>query len=198
MSRALKPTKQWALSPSITTVTHDTIYSWSPTQGIVQGTANDERIGDSLYLTGLRIKGFNVTDTPAAGYSMRIMVGWTGEEYAAANTFNSSSLSANELFLPGTGGTWNQTGIVNPKAFTLLHDQVVTMNSLITGISDLNSFDQFIPINAKMVYQSDASSQGKLRNLYVVVIGNVVGGLGGDTDTGDFFMSAVLSYKDSN
>jgi len=62
-------------------MTHGTIYTYMPTAGILQGTTEGTRIGDSVSLEALKLRGFLLSPAPANAYSFRILVGWTGEEY---------------------------------------------------------------------------------------------------------------------
>ena len=172
------------------TMTHNTLYTLTPTAIPTQGDANNSRDGDSIVLCGLKLRGYYNTDTAANGYSFRIIVGYTGEEYA--NTVFGSGLGTSELFLPNTGGT-SSVGMINPKAFTVLHDEKFTCNSQITGVRDKLDYNIYVPLGDKQFYyQSAASSLGKTRNLVVVICGDVIGGatgvtaIGGTTITYDF------------
>lgn len=177
---------------------HNSIYTCVPTQAITQGTTNTTRLGDSVYLCALKVQGHFLAPATAGAYSYRIMVGWTGEELTTANIATTlvSGLGGTELFQPNTFGTWTPIGMINPKAFTVLHDQTIDINSNITAINDLNSFAFTVPLNQNFNYQASGSVQGKTRNLCVIVIGGVALGTSGVTAAGNCIWTADLIFKD--
>lgn len=180
------------------TLTHNTIYTCVPTQNPVAGTSNVGRIGDDIYLCALKIHGQFLTAVTANAYTYRILVGWSGEEVTtvgAGSTFV-SGLGGTEVFLPGSFTTWTPNGIINPKAFTLLHDETIDINSQISATVDCNSFAFTVPINQDFMYQSAGSAQGKTRNLCIVVVGSVANGVTGTTASGNIIMAADLIFKD--
>lgn len=179
-------------------LTHNTIFTCVPTQGITQGTSNIGRIGDSVYLCALKISGNMQAHTTAGAYSYRILVGWSGEEVTTVGASSSlvSGLGGTEIFLPGTFTSWTPNGIVNPKAFTVLYDQTVDINSLVTATSDLSSFAFTVPLNQNFNYQASGSIQGKSRNLCVIVIGSVAFGVTGVTNAGTCVWTADLVFKE--
>ena len=177
---------------------HNTLYTCIPTQGITQGTGNTNRVGDEIYLCAIKVMGQYLSASTAGAYSMRLLVGWSGEEYTTANISNQlvSGLGGSEVFLPSTFTTWTPNGLINPKAFTVLYDQTIDINSQITATSDLSSFEFTVPLNQTFCYQSSGSVQGKTRNLCVVVIGGVALGTTGTTPAGNCIWAADLIYKD--
>jgi len=177
-------------------ILHNSIYTICPTQGVTQGDTNAQRDGDQIQTCALKLKGQFFTDAAAAGYTYRILVGYSGEEYATGVAWNITGLTEAELFLPLTGNGHRTNAIVNPKAFTVLHDQLIDVNSLLEGVPDVASFDMNINLsNQKFYYQSTASVYGKTRNLYVVLIAVRSGGTLGVTDAGDIQLSGDLIFK---
>lgn len=177
---------------------HNTMVTCVPTQGPVQGNSNINRTGDALYLCALKFQGFYLSSAPANFYSLRLLVGWTGEEVTSAGASSSfvSGLGLSEVFLPGTATLGTVNGIVNPKAFTCLYDITIDSNSQIVATNDGNSFKFTVPLNQSYDYQSSSSVQGKLKNLVVVAIGNVSGGVTGTTAAGNIICSMDLIFKD--
>lgn len=177
---------------------HNEILTMVPTQAIQQSVSGEGRIGDDAYLCALKLYGHFLSHTTAGAYSYRLIVGWTGEELTTPNIATQlvSGLGASELFLPGSYSNWTGHGVINPKAFTVLHDSTYDINSQIAGTSDLNSFSLTIPINYDFKYQSPGSVQGKTRNLAVVVIGGVAFGTTGTTVAGNCIVSYDLIHKD--
>jgi len=189
--------KHYTLDSNIATL-HNTVYTCVPTQGVLQGVTNAAgRSGDEIYVCALKMHGIMVSAAAAGAYSFRILVGWTGEEIttAGAGTGLVSGLGTTEVFLPNTV-TYATNGVVNPKAFTCLYDQTFDINSQIATISDVNSFSFTVPINQTFNYQSSASIQGKTRNLAIVVVSTVYGGVTGTTASGACVLAADLIYKD--
>lgn len=182
-------------STNIIGMTHNTIYTCNITANLIQGTAASQRIGDSAQLISLKLNGVLSTNsalTSACQY--RILVGYSGEEYGLANSFG-SGLTSGELFHGSTGIAWKNTGIINPKAFTVLDDWIITLNNSIANVSEVSEVAFSVPLNTTFPYQAAASQFGKTRNLYVVVIGCVLNGLAGTTPAGSLSLSTDLIFK---
>lgn len=178
-------------------MTHNTLYTLVPTALPTQGDTNSSRDGDSIVLCALKLNGFWNTDTASNGYSYRIIVGYTGEE--PSNTTFGSGLGLSEIFLPSTGSNTSTIGLINAKAFTVLHDEKFTLNSQITGVRDKLDFKVYVPLHNKLFYyQSAASALGKDKNLVVVITGDVVAGSTGTTPIGGTTISWDFIYKNSN
>lgn len=177
--------------------THNTLLTTMPTQGVAQGSTNISRQGDSIYICALKIKFNFQANSASNGYQWRILVGWTGEEITTANIESSfvSGLAATEIFLPTTTSNWVANGIVNPKTFTCLYDQTYDLNSQVTSASDIIGDSATIRINQAFDYQSSGSRLGKVKNLAIVVVGCVVGGVSGTTSVGNVVASWDLIFK---
>jgi len=179
-----------------TSLTHNSIYSIGPTQLVVQGDTNQDRDGDQIQLCALKIAGTVFADSVANGYTFRVMVGYSGEEYnLSAGIWDPAGLIENQIFLPATGAGHRTAAIVNPKAFTCLYDEVFDINSLLAGIVDVHSFSITVPLSGKFLYQSTASQYGKMKNLYAIVIPCVNGGTLGLTSCGAIQTSMDLIFK---
>lgn len=173
--------------------THNTIYTSAITPLVVQGTSNTQRIGDKIHLDNLRLNGWINTPTASGAYTYRVMVLWSGNEYN--NTGLTSGLGFSEIFLPTTGSSFVTTGLVNPKAVTVLYDEIIVINSLLTGVSDVGSFTKSIPLRQDFMYENSAAIYGKTKNLYFVFMSSVVGGTSGTTVTGATGVSVDLVFK---
>jgi len=183
--------KHKTANPS-TAMTHNTMYTYNVTGQIVQGDSNQDRDGDSINLEALKLRGFFDTSATAGAYSFRIIVGYSGEEYAATN-FTTVGLTSGEVFLPNASN--NFTGVINPKAFTVIFDSNVDINSQVAGASDISSMLKTISLKRKFPYQATASVFGKDVNLYVVVVGYVVGGVAGVTAVGEVSLATDCIFK---
>lgn len=179
-------------------MTQNNIYSNNITSKLIFGTADNQRIGDEVYLTGIRVKGNYISAAAQNGYQCRIIVGWSGEEYNPT-TFGSSGAStgliAAEVFLPLTGGQYQTSAIINPKAFTVLYDRTLTINSNLEIVSEFQPFDFYVPLSKKFQYQAGGSIYGKTKNLYIVCTSSAIGGTPLTTNSGTVNVCTSLSYK---
>lgn len=190
-----EPAKHYAGTTPVSLV-HNTGVTLIPTAGVVQGTSNSQREGDSIDLAALKIRGFYNSSSTAGAYTCRIIVGWTGEEYNNG-TVLASGLGSSEVFLANTVTSLVPAGIINPKAFTVLYDTVIDVNSLIAASLDIESFAFTVPLNdTTFPYQADASVFGKQKNLAVYVVAAVAGGTTGTTAAGGITMTYDLVFKD--
>lgn len=189
---SVQPAKHLTSTPGVTSL-DDEIYTYGLTTQIVQGTGNTQRIADSIHIAAVKWRGFISTPAASGAYNYRLLIGWSGEEYTTSN-FTASGLTALEIFLPITV-TRNVNGIINPKAFTCIYDATIDINSTISNVSDLASFETTVQINQDHDYQASSSSFGKTRNLYLIVIPQVVGGTPSTTAAGTFTTSVDLIFK---
>lgn len=185
------PAKHETYSPT-QALLHNNIYGTNITEQITQGFGNEGRDGDSIYLEAVKFRGILTSSTTAGAYSYRIIIGFTGEEITTGGAFN-LTISSGQVFLPN--GASQLTSIINPKAFTVLYDQVFDVNSQIAATADVNSFAGTVPIKQKFMYQSSASIYGKTKNLFMLVIGNVFGGVSGVTATGEIVVCIDTIFK---
>uniref|UniRef100_UPI0040484130 hypothetical protein n=1 Tax=Mariniflexile sp. TaxID=1979402 RepID=UPI0040484130 len=175
------------------------LYSFSPSQGVVQGTTNSTRIGDKIHLAALKLKGQILSQATSGAYSGRVIVGFSGNEVpagAATLASTATGLTYGQVFLPLTGYTSWSTAIVNPKAFTVLYDQTFDINSQITGTQDVLSFSETIPINQDFNYESAGAVYGKFKNLYIIMVSDVAGGATAFTSACSMYISADLIFKE--
>lgn len=189
--------KNKGVGPSFSSLIADTIYTFNLTSTIVQGTTDATRVGDSINLSRLMGNLYWYTAAASAFYRLRLIVGFSGEEYNMG-AFSASGLTATELFLPGP--TENLTSVVNPKAFTVLHDVILDANSQLADVSDgvTHRLNISLP-KGKFNYQSNGSLYGKTRNLYAVVIGGWINpGAGVDpTNAGVVAVNFGIFYTDA-
>jgi len=151
------------------------IYTWSPTQSVLRGTADDQRVGDTITLCSLKWNGVFNSDVTSNSYIYRLIIGFTGEEFNAATFL--TNYTTGELFQSSTVGAIKSNGIVNPKAFTLLFDQKFTISSNLAGVVDVMPVVGSINLkNQKFVYQADGSTYGKMKNLVVIIMGDEIVG----------------------
>jgi len=187
--------KQYSNTTPIASLLHGSIYTQSITTKLVQGTTEATRVGDAVQLSDVMIKGVFATASTANAYQFRVMVVSSGEEYNVDGT--TSGLTTAELFNQGITAGTQVNAMVNPKAVTVLHDEVVNINSTISGVSDGGLIDVTVPLNDQnFKYQSSGSVYGKSKNIYVVVIGWVLSGTAGTTSTGSITYNWLVNYRD--
>jgi len=176
------------------TCTHNTIYTWGPSELISKGTGDDQRIGDHVQLEALKLH-YKVESNAAydSAVQFRIITCFSGEEFNVPATLG-SGLAASELFVTGASA-WQVLGVCNPKAVTVLDDRTINLNNSITAVSDLESCFYTVRLGTKLDYQTAGSIYGKLRNLYVVVIASIDGGTTGTTVAGNILINADLIFK---
>lgn len=159
---------------AIATLLHNGLLAQYPTRGILQGVANNERLGDSVFLEAIKIKGFYNAPTTSNAYVCRIMVGYTGEEYTTAlNSGNliAGDIAVNEVFLPGTDNISQTNALVNAKAIQILYDTTIDVNSQVDLARTTHSFAFTVQLNKKFPYQRAGSTFGKFKNLVIIATG---------------------------
>lgn len=193
------PAKHFITNDSQTTkapMTHNTIYTCNLTAGIVQGTSDQTRLGDAVYLAAVKINAlYTSPSATSSSCQLRLIVGWGQPEYNLSATFG-SGLALTEIFQTGTGGNWTNTAIVNPKAFTVLDDRLITVNNNIASVSEIQEAIYTVQIDSDFNYKANASLYGKTRNLYFVAIACISGGTPGTTNAGQINASTDLIFKD--
>lgn len=184
--KSINPAKHLSGNTGVT-INNAVIYTMNLTAQIGQGTGNNNRLGDSVYLEALKMEGFFQSATDPNAYRFRLIIGWSGEEYGTT-TLASGSLTSSELFLPSTDTTVTNA-IVNPKAFTTLYDEVHDLNSQVSDYRTIQSTRFTIQIKQSFPYQAATSVYGKTKNLYAVVVAYAA-----DVAANTAIGSAVLSY----
>lgn len=168
----------------------DTLYGVNVTAQVTQGDTIGQRDGDAIYNEALKIKGHYESDIVSNAYKCRVLVGYSGEEYTSS-IFSAATLTGSEVFFTNAN---NYNAIVNPKAFTVLYDTTMDLNSQIEGDATIQSFETTIQLKQMFNYQSSASVYGKTKNLYILVVPYGVG-IAQGTGVGTISMSWDLIFK---
>lgn len=184
--RQIQPAKHLTGESNVT-ILNGLIYTMNITAQIAQGNGNSQREGDSVFLEALKIEGAIQTSTSSNAYKFRILLGYSGEEYGVT-TLTSGNLTQTELFQPSTF-TVAANGIINPKAFTCIYDEVIDLNSQIEGDRTIQSFRDTVVLNKRFPYQQSTGVYGKDKNLYMVIIS-----YSSDSPLSDPNGSALVSY----
>lgn len=173
--------------------THNTLYTHNITGQITQGTANSNRIGDKIHIQSYRVRGSFIAPTTAGAYTYRVIVCWSGNEFTAPNL--TSGIGSAALFLPNTGGSNLTTGLIDPKAVTVLYDETYDINSQVSPVADISSVAFTVPINQDFVYENAGAVFGKFKNMYLIVLGFAAGGTPGTTLLGTALFSEDIIFK---
>lgn len=167
------------------------------TAAVVQGSNVEQRVGDEITLNALRMVFDLAAPTTAGAYSYRVMVVYHDADYSPT-TFSTSSISYSEVFLPGAVSGSNSMGIVNKKAVQVLYDGLVCINSNIAATADHVQFPVTVNLrNIKFPYKATGSLYGKYKNLYVLVVPFVIGGVNDTTGCGTVILNYSLDFRDA-
>lgn len=178
---------------------HNNFYSISPTQLVGQGTSNASRIGDTIHLLALKLKGIIATAPVSNAFQYRIIVGMSRIQ-TSNNTFASGVFTQADIFIGSTGSSsgYSLNGIVNPKLFTALYDEVIDVNSLVSTTVDFANVEFTIPIDQKFEFARENGTFGSKRNMFLIVIPAVNGGTSNTTSCGNFSAGIDLLFKNHN
>lgn len=181
------------------TTTHATIYGWNFTAQVTQGTADGNRLGDSIETKKLRFNFFQATPATSGAYSYRLLIFWSGEESnpALPTLTATGALVFADAFLPGATTNTGVIGVTNPKAISIVYDQLFDVNSLVATTPDIFSGVIDVDVSRKLDYQASGSVFAKKQNLYGMLIPYVQGGTANTTQTGTFTANWCLHYKDA-
>jgi len=178
------------------TLLHNQIQGFGITQRLIQGTDIASRVGDEVFLQAFRAQIIFAAPTTAGAYAYRVMVVWSGEEYAST-TFTTSILTASEVFLPSIHAGSRVAGVPNTKAVTVLYDEQFEINSNIASTADVYTNKIYVNLrNQKFAYQASGSVYGKTKNLYLIVVPNVQGGTLDTTSCGGCVINSSLDFRD--
>lgn len=175
-------------------MTHNSIYTNNLTAQVTAGTTNEDRQGDGIYMQGLKVTGNFISAVTAGAYRYRVMVLTSSQEYNFGIGFG-NGLTVTEIFQPNSGTSIRPSAIVNSKAVTVLHDEQFDINSQIAATSDIVSTEFYVPLKRKFLYQEDGGIFGKNKNLYLVIIGYVAGGIPNVTSAGGGYFNTDLVFK---
>lgn len=187
-------TKQYyPTSVTSSALTHNTLYTMSPIQGLAKGTASNERVADQIYLRKLVITGDLQNSGAQSNVLHRILVLWTDQQTATTWGFNSVFGSSNIFY---TTTNYAFAMINNKLNNTIICDRTVKAEADIGSSIKSKQFKIVCPIFKKIQWQF-SSTYLKERQLYVVVIPHVPGGSTGVTVAGTANYNALLTYTDA-
>lgn len=189
-------TKLNSSSESITAMTHASIYTTNLTAKIQQGTGDGQRIADAIDLMKVRMCFLVNAPSTSGAYSYRLLALYSGEEYNPV-TWGTGGLVFAEIFLPNALINTGTISVTNPKAVTVVYDELIDVNSVVASTPDIYTHAVEFDISRKFPYQASGSVYGKKQNLYLVIIPYVVGGTAGTTACGNVIANWCVHYKDA-
>lgn len=178
------------------TQTHNTIYTLNPLGTITNSTSSSGMIGDSIFLSGLKIKLYLEQDNTFVQNShVRFMIVEHDADYLSGGTNWGSGLGSSELFQPNTATTITLNGLHNAKLVNVLFDKTYGFTKDQATGAKSKIADIFLKLNKKFTFKT-GTGYGKFRNLYFVTIGHVPGGTTGTSVTNYINISTDLIFKD--
>jgi len=172
-------------------LTHNTIYSSNITAQIAQGTAATNRIGDSIHLDAISIRGVFDTSGNAtqAGVLFRALL------VLSTNTSTSGAFGGTI----GASGLWygsanNSVSHPNTHVAKVLCDETFTIIPT-TSSATVIPLTLSCPMNIPFLYQT-GSTLGQAANLFIVITSIIVGGSTGTTQTGNFACEVLTAFTD--
>lgn len=200
--QSVKPAKHSYVADSdnnVANMTHNTIYSFSPTQVIPQSVGEYSRTGNSIQLEALKINLWYMNPTGTSnGVKVRIIVLFS--DVNTARTTFGSALGISDLFGIGsgasTGTSFTTGGIIDPKRVTVVDDRSFTVAPSVTTVRESPPLAYTVPLHQKFVYDP-IGAYGKFKNLYVCVVACVPDGTSGATNVGSIYSNTDLIFKDN-
>lgn len=173
---------------------HNNIYAQNLLNLVTQGTNQQARTGDTVYVEAVKVKAW--VETPIAainGLSYRVMVLWHDDFYANS-ILTSGTIALGDLNMISTGVGRTNLMIVDPKKTTVLYDETYTINPSISGAIDVVPI-QFSCSIKKQFNFIPGTQEGKDRNLYLVLIPAIAAGAAGATACGTIYANNDLIFK---
>lgn len=191
--------KRYVNTHASTTLTHNTIYTWAPFQGLNPGVGVSERIGSSIYAKALKIRGYYRINTTIPNAKLRIMVLTSDVNLGVGATFG-SGLGTSDLFIPGSTGNVQALGLVNLKdgqVRQVLCDKTISLELQegLLGSTNDRMFEMTCWLNKKVDYET--SGYNKSKNYYIIIIPYIPGGVTAVTTLPEVQLTTMLTYKDA-
>jgi hypothetical protein len=155
-----------------------TLYTLCPLQLISQGSDAHQRVGRSIYLRHLTLKGCNYPALLSSGSyaptTFRVMGLWLSKRYLNGGTaikYNEGGVGSSDLFFSGGITGMTQALIDNRLDADVVFDRRFVINPIGATVSRCSPFTIDYPVFKKVTYE-DASVPGYLteKQFYVVVM----------------------------
>lgn len=174
-----------------------------PLQTIDQGSADDQRVGQSIYLRNFVISGYVNNNPTIMQAKYRILVVWMDEKYVCPWTSFSTSGPGETSYIYGVGTDKSHVDallnhklgnkVLLDKVITVTQQQPVASAQLVS-----KSFKYNIPLNEKITYEYGGAAPyfSNRRQLYLSVTPWCPAGTEGATQPARIEIQGLLTYKD--
>jgi len=131
---------------------HNTVYSCNLTFNITQGSAQDNRQGDTVFLNALKASIFYESPFGSAnGTTYRVLIHWS-DIYKNSGSWSSGTIGLNNLFYSLTGNDRSSTGLIDPKTTTVVYDELVTIMPNLTSTYAISTDEIKVQLNKAINY----------------------------------------------
>jgi len=174
-------------------LTHNTFTTCNVLNSLAQGALTFQRTGDTVFLETLKVRMFWDGPTVSSnGLQLRIFVLYHDDFYA--NSSFASGLVLGDLAVGTTGTARAATTIIDPKKATVIYDEVVLLDQSIANVADTALINFNVKVNKAFNFVP-ATQEGKDRNLYIVLVPSIAGGVTGTTACGAIYCNFDMIFK---
>lgn len=187
-------TKVFITAESTGSPLQNTFYTLSPFQGLVAGTADNNRIGQRVFIRHLKIRGLinNLTTIPE--FKLRVWVVKTDAQWNNGWAFTSSQIGGSDLVYTATNPVFALNN--NKSTCTVICDKTFSVKADFTNEQKAQMIEMDCPIMKEEIY-APSSVFFKEQNYYVVVNGFGFSGVTGVTTVGGVTWTAIVTYKNA-
>nr|QCW23711.1 MAG: capsid protein [Cressdnaviricota sp.] len=182
-------TKSYYYNIATTSLLHMSLVSYNLNYYISQGTSDQTRIGDEVYMRGVSVRLW-FTDTVASGthrYTVMVI-------RAKADIF-ATSLAYTDVFKSITADS--MTDPIDTEKVTVLGKREIAIENKIASGSLARSVRFWVNMkNSRFKYSGDNAGYGKTYNYFLVVVPYANKGTIGTTAAGDVKGHAQIYFKD--
>jgi len=173
---------------------HNKVQTQNLLNFLVQGDTQYNRTGDNVYLETIKINAtWEGPSVSSNGTTLRMMI-VMHDDFFASNYITATGLLIGDLNMTGTGIARTPSMITDPKKCTVLDDRTFTLNQSLAGVSEKCDIVYNVPLKRSFVFQP-GTQEGKDRNLYLVVVADISGGINDTTVCGQLYINQDLIYK---
>lgn len=187
-------------SATSTNLVSSTIYTLAPCQLINQGTNNNNRIGNDIYLQGIKLHMLFQNRAQQTLF-FRISVIWHIDQWNGNWSYNGSAIGSTEIWYTSSNVCQAPFNTKNTGT-QVLYDKVfnvsTTVNNGVTPYYKQTMFKKYIKINKKLTYLA-GSQLFKNKQLYILVTPFSLdsGITQGVSSVGAIDSHALLYFKDA-
>jgi len=174
---------------SITSVLHNTLYTFNPLSVIAPGTGANQRIGSGIKLKGMSFR-FDITSAVTIPSVWRVLVVASTFQFTGTNF--GSGLGTTNLFFNSFNTVEDH---VDSRVAKVICDTTYELKPRVSGQPDLKFGFVDCEVNLPFAFQT-GSVYGESANLYVVVTGYSANGTTGTTSCGTIEGEVLVAWAD--